>query len=142
MNEISKLKEQIKRLEKKEHHKHHKKSTANESLGYSTVKKAEFGEAEIQSRISHLEASKPKEGGFRNMLRRGAINTKINQERKILAGIHRERLLDVQTHGLKREEEYLKAKQKVAELKKSVNIDFTNLGGQSNKKQLKFEDLF
>jgi hypothetical protein len=101
-------------------------------------------EDSVKKRIESLQEAKGKlGGGFRNFLRKANINSQINQQRQFIKEKQRSRNIDVTTTRLNQQAKLIEAQNRVNQLRKTNQVDFNStLPFQTQKKQIKFEDLF
>lgn len=110
----------------------------------SEYKNKEKWDTKINAEIKELEEKKklaPK--GFRGGLAKMNMTRQINERKSMLTADRRAELMDRRAKQLGSALEYEKKKSELGELRKKNQVSFEGLGGfDTQKKQLKFEDLF
>ncbi len=123
--------------------KHHKKQRTKIVYREKPIKEIDLT-PKVRKEIEDLQAKKaliPK--GFKGFLQKASINKAINDKRRFLKSKEGERNLGAATQTLKKRIDFEKARGELHDLRKKNYVDFEGLGGiQTEKKQLKFEDLF
>jgi len=97
----------------------------------------------LKKEITELEEKKkasPK--GFKGFIQKASINRAINQRRAILGSAKQAELVKIKTSVVKAHVELQENQNKLQELRKRNQVDFSGINSLSPAKQIKLEDLY